>query len=101
MWCAPWEVDVSSALCEGENSIEVRCTNNWYNRLVGDCFLQPGDRVTRSTLRYWRQLCRSDGDSDRLHRRTHYSGPSADDPLQPSGLFGPVSLGFHTKEKKP
>ena len=101
VWCAPWEVDVSSAIREGGNEIEIRYTNNWYNRLVGDCFLKPEDRVTRSTLRYWRQSCRGAGDGDRLHRRTHYSGPSADDPLQPSGLLGPVSLRIHAQEKKP
>ena len=39
VWCAPWEADVTSALREGENEIEIRYTNNWYNRLVGDCFL--------------------------------------------------------------
>jgi hypothetical protein len=53
VWCAPWEADVTSALREGENEIEIRYTNNWYNRLVGDCFLKPEDRVTHSTLHYW------------------------------------------------
>ncbi len=92
VWCAPWEVDVSHALREGDNEIEIRYTNNWYNRLVGDCFLKPEKRVTRSTLRYWRHARRHAVDKDPAHRRTKYSGPSADDPLQPSGLIGPVQL---------
>ena len=92
VWCAPWEVDVSHALREGENEIEIRYTNNWYNRLVGDCFLKPEERVTRSTLRYWRHSRTNELDKDPSHRRTRYSGPSADDSLQPSGLIGPVRL---------
>jgi hypothetical protein len=91
-WCAPWEVDVSAALRKGENEIEIRYTNNWYNRLVGDCFLKPEERVTHSTLQYWRQSRKSPADKDPSHRRTRYSGPSADDPLQPSGLLGPISI---------
>ena len=91
-WCAPWEVDIASALREGENEIEIRYTNNWYNRLVGDCFLKPEERVTHSTLQYWRQSRKSPADKDPSHRRTRYSGPSADDPLQPSGLLGPISI---------
>ena len=94
VWCAPWKADVSAALRKGENEIEIRYTNNWYNRLVGDCFLKPDERVTRSTLRYWKGSCVSRLDKDRLRRRTRYSGPSADDPLQPSGIVGPVALEF-------
>ena len=91
-WCAPWEVDISSAIREGGNEIEIRYTNNWYNRLVGDCFLSPEERVTRSTLRYWRHSRKDAADKTPSHRRTRYSGPSADDPLQPSGLLGPVVI---------
>ena len=91
-WCAPWKVDVSTAIRDGENEIEIRYTNNWYNRLVGDCFREPGQRVTRSTLRYWSSSRKDMSGKGRPHRRTRYSGPSADDPLQPSGLLGPISI---------
>ncbi len=93
VWCAPWEADISSALREGENEIEIRYTNNWYNRLVGDCFLPEGERVTRSTLRYW-QVRRGRTDPKRSGKTlpTNCSGPSMFDELQPSGLLGPVRL---------
>ena len=91
-WCAPWEVDISSAVRPGANDIEIRYTNNWYNRLVGDCFLPENERVTCSTLRYWRHARKNAADKDPSHRRTRYSGPSADDPLQPSGILGPVTI---------
>jgi hypothetical protein len=93
VWCAPWKADVSAALREGENEIEIRYTNNWYNRLVGDCFLEAGDRVTRSTLQYWKVK------RNRRHPKmrwrilpTVFSGPTLYDPLQPSGLTAPVVI---------
>ena len=92
VWCPPWMVNVSAAVRDGDNKIEIRYTNNWYNRLVGDCFLPEGERVTHSTLRYWRHSRKDVKDTDRSHRHTRYSGPSADDPLQQSGILGPVQL---------
>ena len=92
VWCAPWEADVSSAVRDGENEIEIRYTNNWYNRLVGDCFLKPEERVTRSTLRYWTVPRTGDTSNTWRLRPTVYSGPSVSDKLQPSGLLGPVSI---------
>ena len=93
VWCAPWEADVTSALREGENEIEIRYTNNWYNRLVGDCFLKPEERVTRSTLRYSaKPRAKSDPKRPWFLLPTIYSGPAVSDPLQPSGLIGPVIL---------
>jgi hypothetical protein len=92
-WCAPWEIDVSRAIREGANEIEIRYTNNWFNRLVGDCILNPEDRVTLSTLRYSREpRVKSDPKRPWLPLPTIYSGPSAYDPLQPSGLLGPVCI---------
>ena len=92
-WCAPWEVDVSSAVREGDNEIEIRYTNNWYNRLVGDCFLKPEDRVTRSALRYsTKPRAKSDPKRPWMLLPTVYSGPAVSDTLQQSGLCGPVSI---------
>ena len=100
VWCAPWEATVPpGALREGVNEIEIRYTNNWFNRLVGDCFLKPEERVTRSNLRYWkrsrkwkRQPVDPKLEKECPSRPSRFSGPSADDELQPSGLIGPVIL---------
>ncbi len=100
VWCAPWEADVSSAVRDGENEIEIRYTNNWYNRLVGDCFLKPEERVTRSTVRYSAvPRARTDPNRPWLMLPTIYSGPAVSDPLQPSGLVGPVVLKLYTEFK--
>ena len=97
VWCAPWETDISSTVREGENEIEIRYTNNWYNRLVGDCFLPQEGRITHSLFHYWKAVRADDHNSPR--RRSPCSGPSADDKLQPSGLTGPVSISFSRANK--
>ena len=91
-WCAPWEVDVTAAVRPGRNALRVEYANNWHNRLVGDCSLPPERRVTRSAVRYWNVPRTGRGDNPWTLRPTLYSGPSAYDPLQPSGLLGPVRL---------
>ena len=91
---------------EGENELEIRYANNWYNRLVGDCFLKPEERVTRSTLRYsGKQRAKTDPRRPWMLLPTIYSGPAISDPLQSSGIVGPVVLKpcieLKTKEKQP
>jgi hypothetical protein len=70
VWHAPFTVDVTGALKPGANSLEVRVTNLWVNRLIGD--QQPG-----VTSKY-----------------TFTAMPTykPDAPLRPSGLLGPVLL---------
>lgn len=36
IWCAPWRIDISSALKEGSNELEIEVANRWINRLLGD-----------------------------------------------------------------
>ncbi len=102
VWCAPWEADVTSALREGENEIEIRYTNNWYNRLVGDCFLPAENRVTCSSVHYWSVPRRKPETKSRWPLLpTIHSGPSVSDKLQPSGILGPVSVVVRGKSAAP
>jgi len=91
VWCAPWEADVSTAVRPGANDLEIRYVNNWSNRMIGDCALPADERVTRSALRYWNKP-RTQGEPGNpwTIRPTVYSGYSAYDPLQKSGLLGPI-----------
>jgi beta-galactosidase/beta-glucuronidase len=66
----PFRVDVTSALKPGANTLEIKVTNLWVNRLIGD--QQPD--VTRK-ITY-----------------TAASPYRADSPLLPSGLIGPVQV---------
>ena len=89
-WCAPWEVDVVDALRPGANELEIKYINNWQNRLIADCMLPPERRVTKSTIHYWDKP--RQGNLFWKYRPTRYSGYSVSDPLQISGLGGPVEL---------
>ena len=102
VWCAPWEADISRAVRAGKNEIEIRYTNNWYNRLVGDCFLPAENRVTCSTVHYWNVPRRKPEDQSRWPLLpTIHSGPSISDKLQPSGILGPVSVVVRGKSAAP
>ena len=92
VWCEPWACDVGQAVRKGKNELRIDYFNNWYNRLVGDCLLPEGKRVTRSTIHYW--ATPRTGDHMRVSGRkpTLCSGYSATDPLQPSGVLGPIEV---------
>jgi hypothetical protein len=69
LWKHPFVVDVTPALHAGKNELEVKVTNVWPNRLIGD--KQPGaQRIAYATFDPYK----------------------ADSPLLPSGLLGPVTL---------
>ncbi len=67
VWHAPYCVDVTSVLKPGANTVSIKVTNAWVNRLIGD--LQPG--ATKYTY-------------------SDIASYKADSPLLPSGLLGPV-----------
>lgn len=68
-WKPPYEVDIGALVVAGANTVEVRVANLWVNRLVGDA--QPG-----------------------AQKATFTAAPTytADAPLRPAGLIGPVTL---------
>ena len=70
VWCPPWRVDVTDAIKSGENQIQIEVVNFWPNRLIGDARLPVAQRLTHTNIR-------------KLTAKT---------PLEPAGLFGPVTL---------
>ena len=69
VWKTPFRIDVSEALKPGNNTLEIRVTNLWVNRLIGD--QQPGAaKYTYTTQAFYQ----------------------ADSPLIPSGLLGQVRI---------
>jgi hypothetical protein len=69
LWKPPYALDITEALKPARNQIELRVTNLWVNRLIGD--EQPG-----------------------AVKIAHVAAPvyRADAPLRRSGLLGPVRL---------
>ena len=65
-WKKPFRLDITGALKAGDNKIQIKVTNLWVNRLIGDS--QPGvkTKTTFTTMPFYQ----------------------ANSPLLPSGLFG-------------
>jgi hypothetical protein len=63
-------VDVTGALKAGANTVQVKVTNLWVNRLIGDQQPDVSKKYTYTTQQFYR----------------------ADSPLLPSGMLGPVRV---------
>lgn len=74
LWTFPYKTAISHALQKGKNTIIIKITNTWANRLIGDQKLPKEERLTRTTAPY-----RLEGN-----------------PLLKAGLLGPVTI---VKEK--
>ncbi|MDE6379691.1 MAG: hypothetical protein K2L11_04395, partial [Muribaculaceae bacterium] len=108
LWKTPFECDITDAVKTGENILEIKVTNLWPNRMIGD-ELEPDDLEWSEPLIYDyapgkpRAGCYLTSNPDWL--RNGNERPSkgrktvgcfkfftADSPLLPSGMFGPVSV---------
>jgi len=69
-WTYPYKVEITNFVIPEENELVVEVVNNWMNRLIGDQNLPENLRETWSLVNPY----------------------NADSQLQPSGLFGPVSI---------
>jgi hypothetical protein len=49
IWTHPYSVNITKAIKQGENKVEIFVTNTWHNRLVGDDVLPQEKRVTWTT----------------------------------------------------
>jgi hypothetical protein len=65
----PYRINLNDAIKKGENSLEVRVTSTWFNRLVFDA-----------------------GQAEAKRKTWVINGPKAESPLQASGLMGPVAV---------
>jgi len=77
VWSPPWRVDVTDALKSGENKLQIEVVNFWPNRIIGDASLPKEQRLTQTNIR-------------KLTAQT---------PLEPAGLLGPVQLLLATEPK--
>ncbi len=85
VWTTPWCVNVTGKLKPGENELKVEVVNCWANRLIGDAGLPKEKRTTETNVRLV---------PDRKEYPRAWQTLSAQDPLMPSGLAGPVVIEF-------
>jgi hypothetical protein len=91
VWCAPWRIEISDAIKEGTNDLEIEVANRWINRLLGDR-LEPDAKVR--TVKFENGLL---GGKEFTTGRYTFTIDAAmrsfrfTEPL-PSGLLGPVSI---------
>jgi len=105
LWKPPFRSDIGALLKPGRNTITIKVTNTWWNRMVGDEQL-PEDLEWLPKLRYagedykgyelkefpawvWRGGPRPSKDRVTF---TPWRFVEKDSPLQEAGLIGPVSL---------
>ena len=70
LWKVPFRIDVTDAIRAGENTIEIRVTNTWHNRIIGDLQPDAPEHITYTVYKFY----------------------SADSPLRRTGLLGPVRI---------
>lgn len=70
VWKPPFRVDITDSLKPGNNLLQIKVTNLWVNRLIGDQQPHVAEKITFTTQAFYR----------------------ADSPLLPSGLLGPVRI---------
>jgi len=85
LWTEPWTVNLAGSLKEGVNELKIEVTNCWANRLIGDAGLPENQWTTKTNVRRV---------PDRSEYAQGHQAFSATDELMPSGLLGPVSIGF-------
>ena len=78
VWKTPFRMNISGALKKGVNTLEIRVTNTWVNRLIGDAQPEVKNKTTFTTMPFYQ----------------------ANSPLVPAGLLGPVNIiGIKTGKK--
>jgi hypothetical protein len=100
LWTAPWRVDITAAVQPKGNKLEIKVTNVWANRLIGDeqeppdCEWGKGDRGFGGPLKafpdwFVKGLPRP---SSGRFTFTTWNYFTRDSVLVPSGLLGPVRI---------
>lgn len=94
-WKQPFTMDITDAVKPGENKLEVKVVNLWVNRQIGDQLLpEDSDRNPDGrTLKAWpKWLLEGKPSPTGRHSFSTWRLWGKDDPLQPSGLLGPVRI---------
>ena len=103
LWKKPFRMDITSALKPGENALEIRVTNLWANRVIGDAKKMAALGVEYNkrggVIAKWPAWVPQDAPPAEAPASfvtwRHWQGNEA---LPPSGLLGPVTLRMMTEK---
>ncbi len=98
-WKPPFEADVTGLIKVGKNTLQVRVTNTWVNRLIGDEQFPDDSEWNGITIKKWPEWFKPASDNpllarpvkDRLTFTTWKHWHKDSTPLE-SGLIGPVRI---------
>jgi hypothetical protein len=73
VWKMPFKLEITEGVKKGVNTLEIKVTNTWVNRLIGDAQPDIKRKITFTTMPFYR----------------------GKEPLLPSGLLGTVRILMH------
>jgi hypothetical protein len=109
LWKPPFQIDVTDSFKAGSNELEIRVTNLWVNRLIGDqqfpdiyeyeSPVKPGESLI-TEIPSW---LTSNAPRPKTQAKTFtvFRYQNKDSPLLESGLIGPVKLQFAVEKPLP
>ena len=74
LWTKPFRIEISQELQKGENTLEIKVVNSWYNRVAGDELFPNKNQFTNTNIVLIN------------------GSPKKEISLEPSGLLGPVRI---------
>jgi hypothetical protein len=97
LWKRPFRLDITGALKEGGNNLEIRVTDLWANRLIGDAKQMAALGITynarNGVISKWPAWVTQDAPpADAPASFATWRQWKGDEALLPSGLLGPVTL---------
>jgi hypothetical protein len=94
LWKAPFRVNVTGGVKPGKNTLVVRVTNLWPNRLIGDEQLPADAEYSGGPIRQWPEWLAEGKPRPKTGRVTFTTWKfyGKDSPLLESGLIGPVKI---------
>ncbi|AWW28678.1 glycoside hydrolase [Echinicola strongylocentroti] len=77
VWTKPFRVDITDAIRNGKNTLEIKVVNSWFNRVAGEELEEVIDPYTNTNI---------------MLINDYRGNPRETIPLEKSGLLGPVRI---------